>query len=143
MEAPTTEQLIDHVMSDLFNTGKVAVIDQIGADNLCVHYPQANTPLYGREAVKRAFSRTRSAFPDAYFLVEETLISSDRVMLRWTGRATHTGVFWGIAATKHQIMLSGISYFHFTSGKITEFWLFIDALSLYQQLGGKAILGSA
>jgi steroid delta-isomerase-like uncharacterized protein len=134
VEKPTTERLIDQVMSDLFNTGRLTVIDQVGADNLCVYYPQADTPLCGREAVKHAFSRARAAFPDAYFLIEETVTSYDRVVVRWTGRATHTGSFWGMPATGCQVTWAGAIFFHLGAGQIVEAWVFADALRLRQQL---------
>jgi hypothetical protein len=96
----TTKYLVTQVMGDLMNVGWLAVIDQVATDDLCVHYPQADIPLCGRAAVRRAFSRARAAFPDAYFLIDDMLSSSDQAMLRWTGRATHRGVFWGMPSTE-------------------------------------------
>nr|WP_254151181.1 ester cyclase [Candidatus Chloroploca mongolica] len=130
-------------MGDLVNVGRLAVLDQVATENLCVHVPQADTPLCGREAVKRAFSRARAAFPDAYVLIDEMLSSSDQAMVRWTGRATHRGVFWGMPATGTLVTLSGIMCFHSSDGRIAELRLFFDALSLYQQLGGSLPAASA
>jgi len=108
-----------------------------------VHYPQAGTPLCGLEQVKRAFSRSRAAFPDAYFMTEESIASGDRVVNRWTGRATHTGTFWGIPPTGRQVTWTGVTIYRLAADKIAEIWIHADALSLLQQLDSTHTLGGS
>ena len=102
--APANEAIIERITTEVFNTGKLAAIDQVAVHNLCVHYPQADKPLCGLEQIKHAFSHARAAFPDAYFMTEDTVAAGDRVVTRWTARATHIGVFWGIPPTGRQIL---------------------------------------
>jgi predicted ester cyclase len=128
------EAIIEWMVTEVFNTGNLAVIDQVGARNLCVHYPQAGGPLCGLEQVKRAFSRSRAAFPDAYFMTEDTIASGDRVVTRWTGRATHTGTFWGISPTGRLVTWTGVTIYRLVTSKIVEIWIHADALHLLQQL---------
>jgi steroid delta-isomerase-like uncharacterized protein len=136
------EALIEWLVTEVFNTGNLAVFDQVGARDLCVHYPQAGAPLCGLEQVKRAFSRSRVAFPDAYFMIEDTIAAGDRVVNRWTGRATHTGAFWGIPPTGRLMTLTGVTIYRFVAGKITEIWVHADALSLRQQLESEGTSGT-
>jgi steroid delta-isomerase-like uncharacterized protein len=130
----TNEAVIEWVMTEVFNTGKLAAIDQVAVQELCVHYPQASQPLCSREQVKQAFSRSRAAFPDVYFMTEDTIAAGDRVVTRWTARATHIGIFWGIPPTGRQILWIGATIYRFVAGKIVDFWIYADALQLLQQL---------
>jgi steroid delta-isomerase-like uncharacterized protein len=134
MAGDANEAIIRRVVNEAFNTGNLAVIDQVGSENLCVYYPQANAPLCGLEQAKRAFSRSRAAFPDAHFLIEDSIAAGDRVVIRWTGRATHTGTFWGIPPTGRLVTWSGVTIHRFVAGKIVEVWIHADALRLLQQL---------
>ncbi|NTU78154.1 MAG: ester cyclase [Chloroflexales bacterium] len=134
MARHTNEAIIEWVMDEVFNTGKLAAIDQVAGQNLCVNYPQASEPLCGLEQVKHAFSRARAAFPDAYFMTEDTIVADDRVVTRWTMRATHIDVFWGIPPTARQILWTGVTIYRFVAGSIAEIWVYADALQLLQQL---------
>lgn len=128
------EASVEWLISEACNTGKLAALDQVAAHDLCVYYPQASEPLCGLKQVKQAFSRARAAFPDAYVMTEDTLAAGDRVVTRWTARATHIGVFWGIQPTARPILWSGVTIYRFVAGTIAEIWLYADALQLLQQL---------
>ncbi|NTU82292.1 MAG: ester cyclase [Chloroflexales bacterium] len=134
MARPTNEAIIEWVMAEVFNTGKLAAMDQVAGQDLCVYYPQASEPLCGLEQVKHAFSRARAAFPDAYVMTEDTIVTGDRVVTRWTARGTHIGIFWGIQPTARQILWTGVTIYRFVAGTIAEIWVYADALQLLQQL---------
>lgn len=125
---------IERLVTEAFNTGKLAAFDQVAAHDLCVYYPQADEPLCGLEQVKHAFSVARSAFPDLYVMTEDTIAAGDRVVTRWTAWATHIGVFWGIPPSARQILWTGATLYRFVADKIVEIWMYADALQLLQQL---------
>jgi predicted ester cyclase len=133
------EAIVEWVVTEVFNTGNLAMIDQVADADLCVHYPQAPAPLCGLEQVTRAFSQSRAAFPDAYFMIEDTIAAGDRVVNRWTGRATHTGAFWGNLPTGRLVTWTGVTIYRLVAGKIAEIWIHADALSLLQQLENDGI----
>ena len=139
MAIQTNEAIIERAMNEVFNTGMLAAIDQVVAPDVCVHYPQADEPLCGREQVQHVFSHARAAFADAYFMTEETIATGDHVVTRWTGRATHSGIFWGIPPTGRQILWTGATIYRFVAGKIVEIWMYADALDVLQQLGSTSI----
>jgi predicted ester cyclase len=130
---------IEWLITDVFNTGKVAALDQVAAHNLCVYYPQASEPLCGLAQVKQAFSRARAAFPDVYVMTEDTIAAGDRVVTRWTARATHIGLFWGIEPTARPILWTGATIYRFVADTIAEIWVYADALQLLQQLDSTRI----
>jgi predicted ester cyclase len=67
--------------------------------------------------------------------VDELLADGDRVIGRWTMRATHEGSLMGIPATGKPVVMSGIDIARWEDGKLVELWHIEDVMSLMMQLG--------
>jgi steroid delta-isomerase-like uncharacterized protein len=91
--------------------------------------------VHGPDEYKQFVAPWRPAFPDLKFTLEDQIAEGDKVMNRWTARATHTGDFMGIPATGNQLTFLGISIGRIIDGKIVEEWTLMDMYSLFQQLG--------
>jgi predicted ester cyclase len=76
-----------------------------------------------------------TAFPDMHYTVEDLIAEGDKVVCRWTVRATHQGEFMGVPATGKVVTWTGISITRFAGGKDVEDWESFDMLGLMQQLG--------
>jgi predicted ester cyclase len=76
-----------------------------------------------------------SAFPDKLYTINDLIAEDDKVVARWTLKATHKGDYMGIPPTNKQIILNGIYIIRIENGKQVEWWLEADFLSLMQQLG--------
>jgi predicted ester cyclase len=63
------------------------------------------------------------------------LVDGDKVIVRWTCRGTHRGVFRGVAPTGKQVTFGGMNIYRIVAGKIVERWAYEDGLGLLQQLG--------
>jgi predicted ester cyclase len=61
--------------------------------------------------------------------------SDDRVVVRFTLHATHTGPFAGLSPTHKKAVVRGISLYGLNNGKITETRKLADLLGLFTQLG--------
>ncbi len=60
----------------------------------------------------------------------------DKVVNRWTMRATHQGEFRGVPPTGKKIKVTGIGIFHFSDeGKVVETWDNFDQLGMMRQIG--------
>jgi predicted ester cyclase len=70
-----------------------------------------------------------TAFPDYTHTPEEILAVGDRVVLRTTNRATHSGDFQGIASTGRRISFGQIAIYKMADGKISEVWEEADLLA--------------
>lgn len=134
MTPQTNKAIVERVTTEVFNTGRLVVIEQVAVYDLCVHYPQASKALCGLEQVKNSFSRVRAAFPDAYFMTEAMVAAEDSVVTRWTGRATHIGSFWGVPPTGRHVLWTGVTLYRFVADAIVEVWIYGDTLQLLQQL---------
>jgi steroid delta-isomerase-like uncharacterized protein len=74
------------------------------------------------------------AFPDANYVIEDTIIAGDRIVTRWDCTATHRGKFLGIEPTNQPIEITGITIFKLVNGKIVRLWNNWDTFGLMQQL---------
>jgi predicted ester cyclase len=83
------------------------------------------------------------AFNDFKHHIEESFAVDDVVIMRITDRATHTGVFEGIAPTGRTITIGQISILRVKDDQITEIREEADMLGLMQQLGAIPAPGAA
>jgi predicted ester cyclase len=118
--------LMDTTPSDL------NVLDEVLAADLRLQIGTAHLDLVQTKDLIRAFY---TAFPDYTHTPEEILAVGDRVVLRTTNRATHSGDFQGIAPTGRRIVFGQIAIYRMADGKIAEVWEEADLLGLMQQLG--------
>jgi len=76
-----------------------------------------------------------AAFPDKRYTIHDLIAEGDKVVTRWTFRATHKGEYMGIPATNKQVAFTGVYITRFADGKQAEWWLEADFVSLMQHLG--------
>ena len=125
------------VREEIWNKKNFGLADEIvGVD--CSH--QVHDPLTpqsgkGPEALKKLVDVYMSAFPDAQCPVDEIISDGDRVMVRWTARATHTGKLLQIGPTGKKINVSGVDIYRFLNGKLQDHRIIWDAMTFAQQLG--------
>ncbi|MEZ4725925.1 MAG: ester cyclase [Caldilineaceae bacterium] len=87
------------------------------------------------EALKQHIAGAEAAFPHYEMITEDLIAEGDKVVVRFTMRATHQGDFMGIPATGRQVNVPGIIIYRIADGKIVEHWMHFDALAMMQQLG--------
>jgi len=87
------------------------------------------------QALKQHIAYSESAFPRYELIAEDMLAEDDKVVVRFTLRATHRGEFMGVPATGKKVAVPGIIIYRIANGKITEHWMQIDSGGLMQQLG--------
>jgi hypothetical protein len=76
-----------------------------------------------------------SAFPDLNYSNDDVLAEGNKVVIRYTMKATHKGTFLGIPATGKQIVMKGVEIDKIVEGKCVETWHFPDYLGMMTQLG--------
>jgi len=108
------------------------VLDEVLDPDLRLQLGAAHLDRSQTKELIRAFY---AAFPDYTHIPEEILSVGDRVVLRTTNRATHSGDFQGIAATGRRISFGQIAIYRMVDAKISEIWEEADLLGLMQQLG--------
>ncbi len=126
------------VFEEVWNQGKVALLDELLAPNFILHDPD-RPDVRTREDYKRWVNETRNAFPDLHGTIEGMFAQGEEVADRWTMRGTNTGdlvtPMMRIPATGKQLTMTGLSIVRFAEGKIVEHWHLADYLGMFQQLG--------
>jgi steroid delta-isomerase-like uncharacterized protein len=124
---------VRRIIEEVWNRGKLAVVDELVAPNCVFHDP--HTTFRGPEGIKRYVMMYRMAFPDVHFTIDDLIAEGERVVIRWTVTGTHTGELQGIAPTGKSVTVTGMVISRFARGKVEEDWINFDALGLMQQLG--------
>jgi steroid delta-isomerase-like uncharacterized protein len=82
--------------------------------------------------------RMLDAFAEFKLTAEDIIASGDKVVVRWSCVAKHTGDSLGFPATNKSVKFSGISIQQYENGKLTRGWDNWDQLALQQQLNEQA-----
>jgi len=118
---------------DAYNNRDPKILDEVIHDDYVDHGHQP--PGLGVQGARSDQRAIAEAFRDARFDIDEMIAADDRVVVRWTLQATHTGPFAGIPPTNKKITVGGISLYRLRDGKITETRNQADLLGAFIQLG--------
>lgn len=88
----------------------------------------------GVEGFRALVADMKAPFADGEYKVVDTVSEGEKVVVRFSGKATHSGRFMGIPATGRALKLWGVMIFRFEAGAIAEFWGLLDAQSVLKQL---------
>lgn len=135
MPAEENKAVIRRLVEEAWNKGNLDVLGEIIAPNH-VHHDRATPGLHtGPEGERQLITTYRAAFPDMQLRLDDLVAEGDKVVHRWTVRATHQGPLMGIPPTGKRIEVAGISIDRLANGKIVESWVAWDSLGLLQQFG--------
>jgi len=126
------KQVARDFIDRVFVHGDAAAIDELAADDFRAHTfgPQ---PV-GRDALKAALPRVAAGITDPEFRIEDVIAEGDRVAVRLTSSATHTGTFMGVPASGNRYSIQEIHIFGIRDGKVVEHWHEFDKAALLAQL---------
>ena len=110
-------------------------LDELFAENYVDHSSMAQGPGNGIEGIKQFTRMMHTAFPDSQWIIDDLIAEGDQVVMRWTSRGTHQGTALGIPATGRPVVVTGISIFRVSGGKLAESWQEVNMLGMMQQLG--------
>jgi steroid delta-isomerase-like uncharacterized protein len=133
----SNKDIASRLRQEIWNTGDLAIADQICAEAAVFHQNDPLTPDLGRgpSALKKIVTKYRTAFPDVHITIEDIVAEGDRVAIRWTGRGTNHGNLGRIFATGRAVTVTGIDIVRISHGKVQENWTNWDKLGMLQQLG--------
>jgi steroid delta-isomerase-like uncharacterized protein len=134
----TNKQLARRWFEEVWNRKSEIAIDEILDPQGRVHgLPDAQSALVGPEEFKKFHRTFVGAFPDLRIQVEDVIAEGDRVAIRWTTTATHSGDHLGFPASGKSATLEGASFIVVRNGKIYEGWNQMEMQGLLQYLKGE------
>jgi predicted ester cyclase len=140
--AADNKKIVRQVLEEPWK-GNLGVIDEFIDANYIGYDPSSPDPIRGPQGMREFVQQFLTAFPDGRITVDEQIAEGDFVATRWTGRGTHEGDLMGIAPTRKQATVSGLSYTKCKNGKLVEDWSNWDTLGLLQQIGAVPAMAGA
>ncbi len=92
--------------------------------------------LVSNEEFARRVVGFRQAFPDLSIKTELLISEGDLVAVHVIGRGTHRSVFQGVPATNRPWSAGCSALYRVRDGRIADFWVNWDLLSILEQTGG-------
>jgi steroid delta-isomerase-like uncharacterized protein len=120
---------------EVWNRGRVDVLDELLAPEYVNHTPSFGNPPPGPDGLKPIVLAMRRAFPDLHFTIEDVVVTPQAVAIRTTMTGTHEGDLFGIPPTHRRVKVTQIQIERVRGGRIVEHWRVTDELTLMRQLG--------
>ena len=134
-----TEQnkvLVRRFIDEVFVKGNPEAADKLVTQDFTPHSWGKMPP--GVEPLKQAIRHVHAGLANVSFKIEDIIAEEDKVAVRVTAHAKHTGDFMGLPATGKEYTISETHIFHVRDGKVAEHWRDADMLGMMQQLGALA-----
>jgi predicted ester cyclase len=128
--------LLETYFADV-NSHNLAALKDIISDNYVQHGAYQGQGLAGMQA---AFRHDFEMFPDFHWTIEDSVITNDKIVARFSITATHDHPVQLAAGapvfppTGKKLAWQGISIWRVANGKFVEHWDVDDLLSVVQQM---------
>src|SRR5690242_15877410 len=117
---------------EVWNKGRREMIAELLAPDGVLH--EGGVDSVGPDGFYAFFDRMNAALTEIQVTIQDTIAEGDRVCVRWTCTARHTGDGLGIPATGKRITVTGISIIRVSNGKMLEGWQNWDMLGMIEQI---------
>ena len=126
----SNEQAVRRIYEECLNQGRTDALRDLVSDDYVGPQGERGAAGFGQP-----IAALRVGFPDIRFVIEDVVASGDRVAVRWTWRATHTGTFRGLAPSGRPVTDTGMAIYQLRDGRIVRAWVETDRLGVLQQIG--------
>ena len=133
MTTEQKKQVVIRFNKEFFEAGNTAITSELLADKFVNHTAPPNAPTDASVMIQFITS-FHQGFSNVAVQIHEVVGENDKVSLRKTITATHTGTFMGKAATGKKVAMSVIEIDILEGGKITDHWSRNDFMQVVQGL---------
>ena len=122
----------------LYNAGDIDGFANAHAEDAVLVTPVGTAR--GRAAVREFWNRVKTAYPDFTLIVDVVVEQGDIVATEWTWSGTNTGPLvrrdgTEMAPTGKRVEHGGMELARLRDGKIAEYHVYWDGMTIAQQLG--------
>lgn len=128
-------ETVAHAFADLMNGHDPDAVDNFITEEYINHNHFVDD---GREANRAFWTVWFAAFPDTEVTLDDVLVDGDRVVGRFTYRATFQGPFMGLQPTGRPVEMHSIDIWRVVDGMAVEHWDQLDGQAFFAQLTSKA-----
>ena len=126
------KEVARQVIDRIFVRGEEAAIDELIATDF---HPYTFGPMApGRDGLREGMRRAHAGVSDPEFRIHDMIAEHDRVAVRLTTSARHTGTFMGLEPTGRRYSIDEIHIFGIRNGQVEEHWHAFDRADLMRQL---------
>ncbi len=133
------KSIVRRYLEEVWGQGRYSSLRELFSPNVLDHDAAPGQPC-GLDGLEWAVRRFLDNLCNATMTAEQLVAEGDRVMVRWTLSAVHTGELYGVPATGRPFTITGAGEVCIEGGKIVEIWHRADMLSILQQLGSAPTL---
>jgi steroid delta-isomerase-like uncharacterized protein len=128
-------RLIQRYFNEVWNEGRLDVLDELLTPDYINHSPGIPNPRPGPADLKSIVAAMRAGIPDLHYEILDVVVAENKVAayVRMTG--THRGDFFGMRATGRSIDVRQMQIERIRDGRICAHWRITDDLTLLRQLG--------
>lgn len=124
---------IESYHAEIWANKDVGSIDRYFAQDARVHTSLGDAE--GTEYMKGVVGKWIEALPDMEVTWKDSVCQGQKVVARWSSTGTHTGEFLGYAPTGKKVSYNGVTIYGLNeTGKIEDYWAFVDMEGLRKQL---------
>ena len=127
------KQVVIKFNNEFFGKGNTGITNELLAENFVNHSAPPNAPTDESPMVKFVTDFHRG-FSDILVQIHEIFAEGDKVCVRKTITATHTGEFMGKQSTGKKIVMNIFDIEVLKNGKITDRWNSTDFPLIFQAL---------
>lgn len=132
----SNKAVVRRFIDEIFLKSDFSAVDELLTDDFTPHTWGPMPP--GRDGLKDAIERVSKGISDPKMVIEDVIAEGDRVAVRLTSSATHTGDFMGMPASGKRYEIGEIHIFRLRDGRVCEHWHQADFLGMMKQLGASA-----
>ena len=136
-EATTTleqnKAVVRRFIDEIFLNGDFDAVDELLTADFRPHTWGAVSG--GKRELKDAIERVSAGISDPRMTIEDLIAEGDRVAVRLTSSATHTGEFMGMPPSGKRYEIGEIHIFRLSDGRVAEHWHQADFMGMMKQLG--------
>lgn len=118
---------------EVWNKGRREAIAEMLAPDAVLHDAERDS-LPGPEGFYPFFDRLSATLSELHVTVDDTFAGDDRVCVRWSCSAKHTGDGFGVPPTGKAIHVTGISILRVAGGIVVEAWQNWDVMGMMEQI---------
>jgi steroid delta-isomerase-like uncharacterized protein len=134
MTPDENKTIVRRFVEEIFVNGRHETVDELLADDFVAHtWP--STTGDPKADLKSAIDRAAAGLSNPQFTVDDVIAEGDRVAVRLTTAATHSGPFLGMPASGKRYSIEEIHWFRLRDGKVVEHWHQFDQMGMMKQLG--------
>ncbi len=127
-------QLGQRWFEQVWNQGQRQAIGEMIRPDAVLH--EGGLDSVGPEGFYPFYDRMIATFSEIHVTVEDTIAENDKLCVRWSFTAKHTGDGLGFTPTGASVKVTGISILRVAGTKLLEGWQNWDMLGLIEQIKG-------